>query len=1046
MIQRILAGSLQQRPLVLLGAFALLAAGIWAATHLPIDAVPDITNLQVQINTEVPGLAPEESEKGVTVPIEIEMSGLPGLAEMRSLTKFGLSQVTLIFEEGTDLYHSRQLVSERLQGLADTLPGGLSPRLAPITTGLGEIFYYTLAYETNAPHRPDTEIGALMELRELQEYVVKPMLRNTPGVAEVNTAGGYELEYVIQPRLDALQAAGLTVPELTKIIEDNTRPAGGGIIQQGGDQWVLRAVSRAETFPQLSDLPVKYAGSPHPLLVKDVADVVIGNAVRTGAATENGRETLLGTALMLVGENSRTVARAVQRQLLKIQSFLPAGVIIRPVYDRSELVDRTVRTVQNNLFEGAVLVVAVLLFLLGNWRAALIVATAIPLAFSFALLGMWRGGVSGNLMSLGAIDFGLIIDGAVVIVENIVRQLGLRQHQLGRALSASERLKTVRQAGTQVATPMFFGVLIITFVYGPILALSGIEGKMFHPMAITVMLALGGALVLAITLMPVLCSFFLTGSIHEGDNWVIRRAKAIYRPLLNWTLHHGWAVLSVALLLFVGSVILLKNLGAEFVPKLDEGSLTVSVYRTNSMGLPASLASELASEKAILKEVPEVTRVFSRIGTSEVATDPMPPSQCDLYIFYRPQNEWRKTNGVPISKVQLADRIESAALHADPAQSYVFSQPIETRFNELLEGVKADISVKLYGLDYDLLDKFASQTKDILEKIPGSAEVELETQGRARSLSLQVRREALVKYNLTAEAVNQVIRTALAGQEVGYLFEDNHRHAVVVRLSESNRENLDKVRTLAVRVGEHGMIPLGTLVDFVPVSSVEPIIRDSGHRRAAILVNLSGRDIESWVREAESKVRAVELPEGYHLEFGGQFKNLREAQERLMVVVPAALLLIFFLVYLALGDARQAAMVYSGIPLAVTGGVIALVVRGMPFSITAAVGFIALSGVAVLNGLVLISHFNDLKREGMPLLEAVMEGALTRLRPVLMTALVASLGFIPMAMAHGAGAEVQRPLATVVVGGILSSTLLTLFVLPLLYTWIERGKAKVLGR
>ncbi len=1041
MIDRIIAGSLRQRPLVILGAVALLAAGLWAATHLPIDAVPDITNLQVQINTEVPALAPEESEKSVTVPIEIEMSGLPGLSDMRSLTKFGLSQVTLIFRDGTDLYHARQLVSERLLGLADTLPPGLSPRLAPITTGLGEIFYYTLAYQDKATNRPGTLVRELMELRELQEYVVKPMLRNTPGVAEVNTAGGYELEYVIQPRLDALQAAGLTVPELAHIIEDNTRPAGGGIIQRGEDQLVLRAISRAETLDQLPELPLKFAGSVHPLRVRDVADVVIGNAVRTGAATENGRETLLGTALMLVGENSRTVARAVQNRIQEIQTYLPNGVVIRPVYDRSELVDRTVKTVQRNLFEGAILVIAVLLLLLGNWRAAIIVASAIPLAFSFALLGMWKGGVSGNLMSLGAIDFGLIIDGAVVIVENIVRQLGLRQHQLGRPLSASERLKTVKQASRQVASPMFFGVLIITFVYGPILALSGIEGKMFHPMAITVMLALGGALVLAITLMPVLCSFLLTGNIHEGDNLLVRGAKSLYRPLLQWTLQHGRWVILGAVILFVGSLILLRRLGAEFVPKLDEGSFTVSVYRTNSMGLPASLASELASEQAILQQVPEITRVFSRIGTSEVATDPMPPSQCDLYLFYRPQSEWRRTNGVPISKAQLAEIIEAAALHADPAQSYVFSQPIETRFNELLEGVKADISVKIYGLDYDQLDLLATQTRDILAKIPGTGEVEFESQGRARSLSLQVRREALVRYNLTSEAVNQVIRSALAGQEVGYLFEDNHRHAIVVRLAESARENLEVVKKLAVRVGENGMIPLGQLADFIPVTTVEPIVRDSGHRRSAILVNLEGRDVESWVQEAEARVRsAVNLPEGYQLEFGGQFKNLRDAKARLLVVVPSALILISFLVYLALGSPRQAAIVYSGIPLAITGGVAALAVRGMPFSITAAVGFIALSGVAVLNGLVLVAHFNDLRRDGLDVLSAVQEGSLTRLRPVLMTALVASLGFVPMAMASGAGAEVQRPLATVVIGGILSSTLLTLFVLPLLYSWVERPR------
>jgi heavy metal efflux system protein len=1038
MIDRILEFSLRQRLLVLLGAIGLAAAGIFAALHLPIDAVPDITNAQVQINTEVPALAPEESEKLVTFPMEIAMSGMPGLKEMRSLTKFGLSQVTLVFEDGVDVVRSRQFASERIQGLADTLPPGLVPRLAPISTGLGEIFYYTLDYLPTATNRPASRFEQLMELREIQEYVVKPLLRTTPGIAEVNTAGGYERQLVVQPRLPDLAAAGLTVNDLAAVVAANTRNAGGGIVNRSGNQLVIRAVSRVEKMDEIPNLPVKFTGGVKPIRVKDVADVVVGSAVRTGAATENGGETVLGTAMMLIGQNSRIVAKAVARRVTEIQDQLPVGIVIRTHYDRSELVDRTVDTVKRNLFEGAILVIVVLLALLGNWRAALIVTAAIPLAFFFALIGMQQGGVSGNLMSLGAIDFGLIIDGAVVIVENIVRQLGLRQHHLGRTLTLEERMHVVLSASKQVAEPMFFGVLIITIVYTPILALSGVEGKMFRPMAVTVMLALGGALVLALTLMPALCSYFLGGRIAEKDNPAIEFAKRIYAPVLARTFHWRYVIISGALALFGLCVFLFSKLGAEFVPKLDEGSFTVAVYRTNSMGLPASLAQQMATEKHILSRVPEITRIFSRIGTSEVATDPMPPSQNDMYLFYRPKSEWRKTNGVPISKTELASIIDAEIQAALPGQTFVFQQPIEMRFNELLEGIRSDISVKIIGQDYDVLDRLSAQTKAVLEKIPGVGEVELETQGRAQALIVRVNRDALVKYNLSSEDVNKVIRTALAGEEVGFLLQENRRHAVVVRLGEKSRENLDTIKELSVRVSDVGLVKLGQLVDIQQVSTVEPIVRDEGHRRTAIMINLRGRDMESWVQEAQAKVKSqVLLPEGYRLEFGGQFENLIEAKKRLVIVVPSALLLIFLLVFMAFGSLRQAAVVYSGIPLAMTGGIIALALRGIPFSISAAVGFIALSGVAVLNGLVMVTQFNQLREEGVDLMQAVRDGAMNRLRPVLMTALVASLGFVPMAVASGAGAEVQRPLATVVIGGILSSTLLTLVVLPLLYGWVE---------
>ncbi|HRT58900.1 MAG TPA: CusA/CzcA family heavy metal efflux RND transporter, partial [Candidatus Paceibacterota bacterium] len=689
------------------------------------------------------------------------------------------------------------------------------------------------------------------------------------------------------------------------------------------------------------------------------------------------------------------------------------------------------------LFEGAILVVAVLLTMLGSWRAALIVASAIPLSFLWALTGMVRLGISGNLMSLGAIDFGLIIDGAVVMVENIVRQLGERQKHLGRTLTVAERMHTVAAASKQVANPMFFGVLIITIVYVPILALTGIEGKMFHPMAITVMLALGAALVLALTLMPVLCSYLLTGSIREGDNALVHAIKRLYQPSLRLVLAKPWLIALSTVIWVTLSVLAFLRLGAEFVPKLDEGSHTVMVYRTNSMNLEASLAMELATEKLLLR-IPEVERVFCRLGTSEVATDPMPPSQNDLYIFYKPRDQWRKINGRRITKAELAALIEAEVRREFPDQSFLFAQPIEMRFNELLEGVRSDLSLKITGTDYDVMENLAAQIKGIVEKVPGAGEVEFEAQGRAPVLEIHANREALRRYNLHVADINRAVSTALAGATVGMVFKGNRRYEIVVRLRPDLRHRLDEIRALPVRVGEYGLVPLEKVAEFRTVPSVDPIVREEGQRRVALMINLSGRDVEGFVREAEARIRQeVVFPEGYTFEFGGQFKNLQEARLRLLIVVPAALVLIFLMIFLAFGSMRQAILIYTGIPLAATGGVLALWARGMPFSITAAVGFIALSGVAVLNGVVMISYFNELREKGASIGEAVFQGALTRLRPVLMTAFVASLGFLPMAVATGPGAEVQRPLATVVIGGILSSTFLTLVLLPVLYVKFE---------
>lgn len=1041
MIGRILEFSLRQRAVVLLGAIGLLTAGLWSALHLPIDAVPDITGVQVQINTEVPALAAEESEKLVTQVIEREMAGLPGMEEMRSLTKFGLSQVTLNFIDGTDIYRARQLVAERLQNAAEQLPKGTAPKLAPISTGLGEIFYYNVQYRADATNKPATELEQLLELSEIQEYTIKPLLRTVPGLAEINESGGYKRQFIIQPMRDALESVGMTFSELADLIGQNVQNAGGGIINRGGQQLTIRAVSRVNSPEEIANLPLKFGAGVKPILVKDVAEVKLGTHFRTGAATLNGHETVMGTTMMLAGQNSREVAERVKARLNEIQTKLPDGVEIQIQYDRSQLIDRTIRTVKTNLFEGAILVVVILLLLLGNWRAALIVALAIPLSFLFALIGMARFGISGNLMSLGAVDFGLIIDGAVVIVENIVRQLGIKQHQLGRPLTGEERMRTVVAASKQVGSPMFFGVVIITVVYIPLLALTGIEGKMFHPMALTVMLALAGALLLALTLMPVLCTFALRGHIREEDNAIIRVAKRAYASTLNVALRIRWIVVLAAVALFAGSVWLFTHLGAEFVPKLDEGSITSMLYKPVGMSLEESLRTDIEVENRLRQEFPEITRIFTRIGTSEIATDPMPPNESDVYIFYKPVEEWLKTNGRPRNKSELREQIEVVLKKINPGYDILFAQPIEMRFNEMLEGTKAELSVKIFGNDYDILEKLAGQIKGILEKTPGAAQVEHETEGRTPQLQINVNHDALRRYGLQAAEVNKVITAALAGEEVGIIVDGNMRHEIVVRMPEQLRADDEEIKMLPVRVGATGLVPLGKLVQFETIKTVEPILRDDGHRRAALMVNLNTRNIEGYVRDAEGRIQQeVKLPENYLVEFGGQFQNLQKARIRLAVVVPTALIMIFVLIFLAFGSLRQALLVYSGIPLAVMGGVLSLWLRGMPFSITAAVGFIALSGVAVLNGLVMISYFNQLREDGKDVHEAVMEGSLTRLRPVMMTALVASLGFVPMAIATGAGAEVQRPLATVVIGGIISSTLLTLIVLPVLYEWLERKR------
>jgi cobalt-zinc-cadmium resistance protein CzcA len=1037
-----------RRRLVIAVVTALIGAvGLWSFASLQIDAIPDITGVQVQVNTMVPALAPEEIERLATLPIERAMAGQPGLDETRSLTKTGLSQVTLLYKDGTDQMRARQLVTERLNAVRDQLPPGASPQLAPITTGLGEIYYYTLEWKRPPPGMDPQR--QLMELYEAQEYTVRPMLRAVTGVADVNTNGGLEQQFVVEPDPRRLTMHGVTAAELAQAVGKNVANAGGGIIARGAERFTVLTNGRVTSATDIGAIPVKFAGGILPLQVRDLADVVIGAAPRQGAATQNGRETVLGTVMMLVGQNSREVALRAADALPDIQAALPKGMVIHPQYSRAELVDRTISTVEHNLGEGALLVALVLLLVMGNWRAALIVTLVIPLAFLVTVSGMHAIGVSGNLMSLGALDFGLIVDGAIVVVENSLRLLAERRRAKGDDLTADERRETVADAARMVARPTMFGIAIIALVYVPVLSLGGVEGKLFQPMAQAVMLAIVAGLVWTFTVVPALSAWLLRAPASDKDDsrhkGLIGLAERGYAPTLERALAHPKLLVLGALVMLAVTFGVFKTLGSQFTPQLDEGAITAMVYRPVGMSLERSLRIEQETERRIRAQFPQVSHTFSRIGTSEVATDPMPPNENDLYIFYTPEKDWPTGDGKPKTKAELVTGIEKIGRQVYKGQSFEFAQPIEMRFNEMLEGVRADVSVKIFGEDYDVLERAAKQAKAILDKQPGTEHVEFETAGRPKSIVVELDHAAMLRLGLGTAEVNSAITEAIAGAEVGFIPEGEARHMIVVRMPESLRADPAAILALPLRVGDYGMVPLSRVARLRVTPKVEPILHDGGKRRAALMVTLNTSDLAGYVQKARAAVDSqVKLPPGYRIEFGGQFHQLEAAQKRLSIVVPAALVLIFLLVYAALGSVKEAAIVYTGIPFAVTGGVLALWLRGMPFSITAAIGFIALSGIAMLNGLVLVDHINALRdgRDGdpRPVDDAVRKGARDRLRPVLSTALVASIGFVPMAIANGAGAEVQRPLATVVIGGIVTSTLLTLVLLPSLYRWLVRGK------
>lgn len=1031
MLERIVHASIRLRWLVLVIVAALIGIGVWSFDRLPIDATPDITNVQVQINTEARGYSPLEAEQRVTFPIETAIAGLPGLDMTRSISRYGLSQVTVVFQDGTDIYFARQLVNERLQAAASQLPPGLSPELGPITTGLGEIFMYTVEAEKGA-RKPDGSEYSLEELRTIQDWIVRPQLRNTPGVTDVNTIGGFERQYHVTPWPDRLSAYGLTMSDVVTALEANNENVGAGYVERYGEQYLLRVSGQAATIADLESIIVATQGGM-PVRIADIADVIMGEELRTGAATENGKEVVLGTVFMLVGENSRTVSQAVGVKLAEAAKSLPKGVVAVPIYDRTTLVDRTIDTVEKNLLEGALLVIAVLFLLLGNIRAALITAAVIPLAMLMTLTGMVQTGVSGNLMSLGALDFGLIVDGAVIIVENCLRRFGEAQHHHGRLPTRDERFVIAASATSEVIRPSLFGILIITLVYVPIFALTGVEGKMFHPMAITVVMALTAALVLSLTFVPAAIALFVTGKVEEKENVVMRSARRMYEPALDAALRMRTLVVMVAAGLVVIAGLLASRMGSEFVPNLDEGDIALHALRIPGTSLTQAVAMQEALE-ARLSEFPEVKRVVAKIGTAEIATDPMPPSVADTFVLLKDRAEWPDPSKPKASLV--AEMQEAAA--TIPGNNYEFTQPIQMRFNELLSGVRADVAIKVFGDDLESLLQAGTAIQEIVEKVDGAASVGVEQITGLPVMQITPDRQALARLGLNVTDVQASIQIAMGGMEAGQMFEGDRRFDVVVRLPENLRQSVDAIGRLRIPLppgpdGVRGYVPLEEVAAINVTKGPNQISRENGKRRIVVTSYVRNRDLGSFINEVREKVDAVELPAGYWVTYGGTFEQLISAANRLQLVVPAVLALIFALLFMLFRSIPDAAIVFSGVPLALTGGVAALLLRDLPLSISAGIGFIALSGVAVLNGVVMLSFIRTLRMEGAPLDDAIRQGALTRLRPVLMTALVASLGFIPMAFNVGAGSEVQRPLATVVIGGIVSSTILTLLVLPALY-------------
>jgi cobalt-zinc-cadmium resistance protein CzcA len=1035
MFERIIRVAIVHRWLVILSVIAMAALGVYNFQKLPIDAVPDITNVQVQINTTAPGYSPLETEQRITYPTETVMAGLPNLEQTRSLSRYGLSQITVIFKDGTDIYFARQLVNQRIQQAKDRLPPGVTPAMGPIATGLGEIYLWTVEAKDGAK-KPDGSPYTAIDLREIQDWIIKPQLRNVPGVTEINTIGGFAKQYQVAPIPEKLASYGLTLQDILTALDRNNNNVGAGYIEKHGEQYLIRAPGQVNSIKDIGNIILGNVQGV-PIRIRDVGEVEIGRELRTGAATENGREVVLGTVVMLIDQNSRSVSKAVDQKIAEINRTLPEGVQAVTVYDRTVLVDKAIDTVKMNLMEGAILVIAILFLFLGNIRAALITAMVIPLAMLFTFTGMVTYQVSANLMSLGALDFGIIIDGAVVIVENCARRLAHAQAQQGRPLTRSERFREVFIASKEVRRALLFGQLIIMVVYLPIFALTGVEGKMFHPMAFTVVIALVGAMILSVTFIPAAVALFIGDNVTEKENILMQMAKRFYAPVLDKAMTNKPLVLTFAIVAVILSGLLATRMGSEFVPSLNEGDFSIGAARTPGTSLSQSVAMQQQIEKALKHQFPEIERVFSRTGTAEIASDPMPPNISDGYIMLKPEEQWPEPRK---SRDELLTAIQAEVIK-HPGNLYEFSQPIQLRVNELLSGVRSDVAVKVFGDDMKVLNDTATKIASVMKNIPGASEVKVEQTTGLPMLTVKIDRDKTSRYGLNVGDVQDAVATAIGGKEAGTLFQGDRRFDIIVRLPDNVRSDIEAIKRLPISLPRTAggnasvtYIPLAEVASLELAPGPNQISRENGKRRIVVSANVRGRDIGSFVADAQGHLeQQIKIPPGYWTTWGGQFEQLQSATQRLKIVVPVALILIFTLLFMLFGNVKDGLLVFSGIPFALTGGLVALWLRDIPMSISAAVGFIALSGVAVLNGLVMIAFIRSLRDKGMLLDKAIVEGALTRLRPVLMTALVASFGFVPMAIATGTGAEVQRPLATVVIGGILSSTMLTLLVLPILY-------------
>ncbi|EXB47666.1 cobalt-zinc-cadmium resistance protein CzcA [Acinetobacter baumannii] len=1034
MFDRIIQFSINNAIWVMMFVIAWIGVGIYSYQKLSIDAVPDITNVQVQINSQANGFTAPEVEQRITYPIENAMSGIPNLEQTRSISRYGLSQVTIIFKDGTDIYWARQLINQRLQEAKSALPDSIDPQMSPISTGLGEIYQWVVKAEPNAK-KADGSAYSAMDLREIQDWIIRPQLQRVQGVAEVNSIGGYNKTYVVSPDLTRLQQLQIPLTDLQDALQNNNENRGAGFIEENGQQLTVRVPGMLMSIQDIQNVTVATKNGL-PIRVADVASVSIGHDLRTGGATYNGQETVLGIAMMMMGENSKTIAKAIDDKVQEIQRSLPQGVVIETVYDRSSLVNKAIKTVAKNLIEGAILVIVILFIFLGNFRAALITACIIPLAMLFTLTGMAEQKISANLMSLGALDFGIIVDGAVVIVENCIRRLAEAQHLKGRLLTRSERFTEVFLAAKQARRPLIFGQIIIMVVYLPIFALAGVEAKMFHPMAMTVVLALLGAIILSVTFVPAAVALFITGEVKEKESRWMMTLKKGYAGLLDKAYAFRYVVVTAAVSILILTSAIATRVGSEFAPQLSEGDFALQLMRAPSTGIEESLKIQENVEKQLLKAFPEIKAIFARTGTAEVATDVMPPNISDGIVLLKPHDQW------PNPK-ETIDELRTRMLqfvNQIPGNNSEFSQPIELRFNELISGVRSDIGVKVFGDDMQVLNQEAEKIAQQLRSILGASEVKVEQTDGLPLLNVDVNHALAAQYGLSVKSIQDIVAASIGGQSVGQILQGDRRFDFVIRLQE-NMRTPQQLAQLPIRLPNGGLIQLQDVAKVENILGLAQVSRENGKRRVIVTANVRDRDLGSFVQEMQSKLAQQKLPSGYWLGYGGQFENLASATARMQIVVPMALIMIFVLLMAVFSNFKDSLLVFSGVPFALSGGLVALWLRDIPLSMSAGVGFIALSGVAVLNGLVMLTFIKEL-RATLDVHAATWKGAVLRLRPVLMTAFVASLGFIPMALATGTGAEVQRPLATVVIGGIISSTILTLVLLPVIYRWMNEGKTK----